>query len=310
MVAVAATDQRNKLANFSNYGATTVQLAAPGVGTLSTTPNGQYQYWTGTSMAAPHVTGVLALLKSVHPDWTYSQLIGRVLQTVDPIAGLKGKLVTGGLLDAAAALAAPQTIFVGHVFSDLLGHAPSTADLNSWIRALNSGVSRTEVAQSVWESTNHRGQEFDADYMQLLHRHVDSSHLKQWLSVLHCGGTEIDVIRGILTSSDYNALHASNESYVKSLFTDLLGRSPSAAELTGTMQTLVRRNGRASVAQDILGSREFLGSLVDHDYGTFLSHGVDSVTRSRLVASLQARTATPESVAVAVLGSAEYFHKK
>jgi subtilisin family serine protease len=310
MISVAATDQNNQLASFSNYGAGTVDLAAPGVNTLSTTPNGQYEYWTGTSMATPHVTGVLALLKSVHPDWTYSQLIGRVLQTVDPIAGLNGKLITGGLLDAAAALADQQTTFINHLYSDLLGHAPTTADLNSWLRALNTGVSRARVAQSVWESTSHRGREIDADCVLLLHHHVDSVHLNQWLRVFTAGGTESDVLRAILTSSDYWALHPSNVAYVKGVYSDLLGRAPTATELNNEVQKLSQTNGRATVAEDVLDSREYLGNLVEHDYRTFLNRGVDGVTQSRLVASLQSGADTPESVAVAILASDEYFQKK
>jgi subtilisin family serine protease len=310
MVTVAATDRYNQLASFSNYGSATVQLAAPGVGTLSTTPNGQYQYYTGTSMATPHVTGVLALLKSVHPDWTYSQLISRVLQTVEPIAGLKGKVVTGGLLDAAAALGAPQTIFIDHLYTDLFGQAPSAADLNSWLRALNSGVSRAQVARSLWDSRNHRGREIDAYYVQLLHHHVDSTHLNQWLQVFQNGGTEIDVLRGILTSSDYSALHAGNASYVAGLYTDLLGRAPSAAELTAEVHKLLLGSSRATVAEDVLRSTEFLDGLVERDYRTFLGHGVDGTTLQIDVAALQAGTATPESVAVAILSSAEYFQKK
>ncbi len=310
MVIVAATDRNNQLASFSNYGAGTVQLAAPGVNTLSTTPNGQYQYYTGTSMATPHVTGVLALLKSLHPDWTYRQLINRVLQTVEPIAGLKGKLGTGGLLDATAALGAPDTIFIEHLYSDLIGQAPSAADLNSWLRALNTGVSRAHVAQSVWESRSHRGREIDADYVQLLHHHVDSTHLNQWLQVFQNGGTEIDVLRDILTSPDYSGLHASNASFVTGLYTDLLGRAPSAAELTAEEHKLALGNTRASVAEDVLRSTEFLDRLVDRAYRTFLGHGVDGTTLQLDVAALQAGTDTPESVAVAILASPEYFQKK
>jgi hypothetical protein len=260
-------------------------------------------------MATPHVTGVLALLKSVHPDWSYSQLISRVLQTVEPVAGLNGKVATGGLLDAAAALGAPQTNFVDHLYSDLLGHAPSAADLNAWLRALNSGVSRAHVAQAVWQSTNHLGREIDANYVLLLHHHVDSVHLNQWLHVLQNGGTETDVLRGILTSSDYGALHVSNVSYVKGLYTDLLGRAPTTVELTHELQKLSLNNSRATVAQDVLGSSEFLGNLVDRDYLTFLNHGVDDATETRLVASLRTGADTPESVAVAILASDEYFHK-
>jgi subtilisin family serine protease len=104
IVSVAASDDKDNLANFSNYGPHTVDLAAPGVNILSTAPGGYYNAWSGTSQAAPHVTGVLALVWGEHPTWTYSQVIHQVLSTVDKLPGMQGKLITGGRLDAAAAV--------------------------------------------------------------------------------------------------------------------------------------------------------------------------------------------------------------
>src|SRR5262249_30983717 len=75
VVPVAAPDRQDHLASFSNYGATSVDLAAPGVDILSTLPGGQYGFLSGTSMATPQVTGVLALVWAQHPTWSYSQVI-------------------------------------------------------------------------------------------------------------------------------------------------------------------------------------------------------------------------------------------
>ena len=104
VVSVAATDRNNQLAGFSDYGAHSVQLGAPGVDVLSTKPGNTYGTLSGTSQAAPHVTGVLALVWSIHPDWTYKQVINQVLTTVDKIPSLAGKTTTGGIVDAAAAV--------------------------------------------------------------------------------------------------------------------------------------------------------------------------------------------------------------
>ena len=105
IVAVAATDRLDNRASFSNYGLTSVDLGAPGVSTLSTTPNNSYGTFSGTSMATPHVAGTIALLAGLNPGWSYSQLINRVLTTVDPIPAMLGKTMSGGRLNAAAALA-------------------------------------------------------------------------------------------------------------------------------------------------------------------------------------------------------------
>jgi subtilisin family serine protease len=104
VVSVAATDNNDNLASFSNYGLNTVALGAPGVNILSTLPGGNYGQDSGTSMAVPHVVGVMALVWTEHPTWTYSQVIAQVLNTTDKIPSLQGKTSTGGLLDAAAAL--------------------------------------------------------------------------------------------------------------------------------------------------------------------------------------------------------------
>jgi subtilisin family serine protease len=103
VIAVAATDRKDHLASFSNYGATSVDLAAPGVSIRSTVPGG-YATYNGTSMATPHVTGVVALLRTLHPNWSYRQILDQILGTTDPVSGLQGKVATGGRLNAYRAL--------------------------------------------------------------------------------------------------------------------------------------------------------------------------------------------------------------
>jgi subtilisin family serine protease len=105
MLTVAAVDSGGNLAGFSNYGATTVDLAAPGVGIYSTLPGG-YGTLSGTSMAAPFVTGVVSLLEGLHPGDTPEQIVALVKAGVKPLASLLGKTVTGGMVDAAGAIAA------------------------------------------------------------------------------------------------------------------------------------------------------------------------------------------------------------
>lgn len=104
ILSVAATDYSDKLASFSNYGSTSVDLAAPGVSIYSTTKSGTYQYLSGTSMATPHVSGVAALLKSQSPSMSASQIRSRIFSSVDAISALSGKVASGGRLNAAKAL--------------------------------------------------------------------------------------------------------------------------------------------------------------------------------------------------------------
>jgi subtilisin family serine protease len=124
VVAVAAIDHEGGLAVFgsgggggicgcqgnvigvpgSNFGATTVDLAAPGKDILSTAPNNVYMKLSGTSMATPHVTGVAGLLFSQFPAWTHLQVKERLLSSVEVSSSLQGKVATGGRVNAQRAL--------------------------------------------------------------------------------------------------------------------------------------------------------------------------------------------------------------
>ncbi len=104
LVAVAATDANDNLASFSNYGAKSVDLAAPGAGILSTTRGGGYQSFSGTSMATPHVVGAAALVKAHFPAATAYGMKALLFSSVDPKSSLAGKVVTGGRLNVGNAL--------------------------------------------------------------------------------------------------------------------------------------------------------------------------------------------------------------
>ncbi len=104
VISVAAVDRRGELASFSNYGAQSVDLAAPGVSIASTVAFDRYAMFNGTSMAAPHVSGVAALALSVKPEVTTEVLKETLLHGAVPLTSLEDKTLTGGLVNAVNTL--------------------------------------------------------------------------------------------------------------------------------------------------------------------------------------------------------------
>lgn len=104
VVSVAAHDSYGNLANFSNYGANTVHISAPGVGISSTVRNGGYSVLSGTSMASPHVAGALTLLASYRPNLSARTLIDTVLNNAVPMNSLSGKVQGSRALNVYNAL--------------------------------------------------------------------------------------------------------------------------------------------------------------------------------------------------------------
>lgn len=99
IISVAAVDPYDTLARFSNYGLKTVDIAAPGTNILSLDLAGEYSSLNGTSMAAPHVAGAAALLKSSMPNISTITLKRIILSSAMENPELKGKILTGGILD-------------------------------------------------------------------------------------------------------------------------------------------------------------------------------------------------------------------
>jgi len=104
VVSVAALDRNDQLAGFSNYGVKSVAVAAPGVDILSTWLGNSYEEKSGTSMATPVVAGVAALVLAEHPHMSVDDLRKKLLASSDPIVALKGKVGSGGRINAAKAV--------------------------------------------------------------------------------------------------------------------------------------------------------------------------------------------------------------
>ncbi len=138
VIAVASTDHNDALSVFSSYGATTVDVAAPGTDILSTFPtyltdamsardySTHYGTLNGTSMSTPHVAGLCALLKSLMTDMNAAGIKERIMNESDPLAALDGKMVSGGRINAFQTMDVPNDpglIYSSHVADDSAGNS-------------------------------------------------------------------------------------------------------------------------------------------------------------------------------------------
>lgn len=117
IISVAAIDSSEAMAGFSSFGATTVDIGGPGVDVLSSIPSNQYDFFSGTSMATPHVAGAAALIwnNPAYASSTWSEVQSLILSHARPIPALTGKCVTGGVLDLS--FMAPSTPGAGNQVS-------------------------------------------------------------------------------------------------------------------------------------------------------------------------------------------------
>jgi subtilisin family serine protease len=192
IISVAASNQADELCDFSNYGALSVDLAAPGIDILSTvdywlwdierkdinegwyTEPG-YEAFSGTSAATAHVTGVAALLKSADPNLSTAEIKAAILDNVDADSALSGLVQTGGRLNAYAALNSlgdplPTSIEIAidgiyfHGNDDCDGVLlPSDGQNISTAQAYAIISPSNAIQDIVWESSNPLAAEIDQD---------------------------------------------------------------------------------------------------------------------------------------------------
>jgi subtilisin family serine protease len=150
-ISVAATDRNDKLAGFSNYGKKEVDIAAPGVQTYSTIPNGRYGNKSGTSMATPHVSGAAVLMVANDPDITNEELKSQLMAGAERIPSLRGKVASEGRLNINNSL--EKDSVAPAALREFQGQANGTAEIGVSFLAtgddgLEGSASRYEVRVS------------------------------------------------------------------------------------------------------------------------------------------------------------------
>lgn len=186
VLSVTAVDPNGNLPSFANIGPSTVDVAAPGVSIWSAYLGG-FAYLTGTSMSTPYVAGVAALMIGRDPNLTAGQVVQIIDSTAKPLPSLTGLIISGGMVDAAAALIATPAVslsalvqpalpsdtihamiqssdeynaihggdslgFVEGLYQDDLGRDVDTAGAYYWVEQLLGGASRGAVALAIGNS--------------------------------------------------------------------------------------------------------------------------------------------------------------
>lgn len=186
ILAVAATTNKDVLADFSCYGKTSVDIAAPGDNILSTVPNNKYKAMSGTSMATPHVSGVAAYLLGHEPSLTPQQIIEKLMKTSDKLISLKNKVVSHGRLNLNNALTGVEPAVPWVVI-----------DPSEWInfdKAIASAHPYVEDYDNTW-TINHPG----ATFMRIHFPTIDTEARYDFVYIMDANDKIYDVLSGKYT---------------------------------------------------------------------------------------------------------------
>jgi len=204
----------------------------------------------------------------------------------------------------------PNQAFVAQLFLDLLGRQPGPDELSQLAGALDSGqLTRAGTATAILSSTEYLADIVQGDYRQLLGRDADSQGLADDVAALQMGASDESVRAAIIGSDEYyNGPGGGTDiGFVRRVYQDLLGRSPSSDELSSAMQTLSSAASRQQLAADLEGSPESLARLVESWYELLLRRPADAAGLSAFVADLSSGMEDQQAIAQ-IMGSDEYLH--
>ncbi len=216
VIAVASTDHNDARSFFSNYGALSVDLGAPGSDVVSTYPDDRYAIASGTSMAAPHVSGAVCLLWALSPSLTYLEATDAILSTVDVVPGLQGVTISGGRLNVARMLLALDAVAPASVIDLAVSATTSNTILLTWTASGDDGVAGTAARYDVRYATA----PIDAD---------------NFASAIPAAGTPAPSTAGAPESFEVTGLDFETTYYFALVVEDELGnRSPVSNTTSGT----------------------------------------------------------------------------
>lgn len=222
------------------------------------------------------------------------------------------------IVSSIAPIAAPNPIFgagpngdvnsavVRGLYRTILGRDADSGGLQSWSGQLAAGASIQTIVQDFWYSAEHRGQEIDQFYLTYLHRSSDAAGRAAWLQILVATGSETAVVAAMLTSSEYLQAHPGNSAWVTSVYNDVLGRAPGAAELQYWLNQLAAGATTSQVAQAIVNSTESDARILGEFYAAILHRSADPAGEASWLNLLATGESNTSAAAAAFFASPEY----
>jgi hypothetical protein len=201
-----------------------------------------------------------------------------------------------------------QATWVNGVYETLLERPADAGGMMNWVALLHNGIPRGQVVAAIWNSPEHRTIEVDQFYETFFNRAADTAGQAFWVNELLSGMSESQVATMFVTSGEYAATHSSSQSYVLGLYANILGRSATNQEVAGWVQQLQMGTSRAAIAAAFLNSTESLQHIISNDYLNYLNRSVDPAGLQSWLAAIASGQATPASVSIAILASAEFYN--
>ena len=198
--------------------------------------------------------------------------------------------------------------FVGALYQDILGRAPTRTETQDWVEQIIAGTSRNTVALCVLNSEERRRRIVRLYYQRFLDRTPTGEGLGFWTEFLASGKSHEDLIAAMLSSEEHRSnLGNDNEAFVKSLFQRLYNRKPIAAEISSWMGLL--SSGAAThhcVANSFVTSREFREATVRRWHLDILRHEPDAEGTAYWIDQMSQGTSF-EKILAGLLSNNEYF---
>lgn len=202
----------------------------------------------------------------------------------------------------SSATTSPRESFVQSLYHDVLGRAATATEEAHWVRQLDHGVTRREVAHAIFNSREHRQQEVAA-YSEAFLGTSSLAGSGRLVSRLRQGGSEQTVVRSILNSPAYQSAHTNPSMLVQDLYLEVLGQQPTSSEVAGWTSLLRAGLSRRELVDRFVNSAAVDEQIVQSFYAIYLHSQPNAAEIRHATAILESQGGSATKLAVSILGS-------